>query len=569
MSAKPHLKVVLCWHMHQPFYRDLISGEYQLPWTYLHAIKDYVDMAAHLEAVPGARAVFNFAPTLLEQIADYADQVQGSLKDSTPIRDPLLAQLDKPVLPASTEARLTLIRHCLRANRLRLIDRFPPYQRLAEMADWLEQNPESMLYVDEQFLADILVWYHLAWLGETVRREDDRVQQLMDKGNGYTLHDRRVLLEIIGELLSGVIERYRLLAERGQIELSVTPYAHPIIPLLLDMQSAKEAWPDVSLPLLVQYPAGAERTRWHIQEGLNTFRRFFGFTPQGCWPSEGSVSDATLKMLEDAGFRWAASGESVLGNSVAQTPALSGLPREQYLYQPYRRDKGKLASFFRDDGLSDMIGFAYASWHADDAVSNFINNLENIAEACRDRPDSVVSVVLDGENAWEYYPENGYYFLRALYERLAAHPDIELTTFSDCLREPEKMTPLPHVVAGSWVYGTFSTWVGDPDKNRAWDMLGEAKRAFDQAVAAGKLNEKQLVVAEQQMAICEGSDWFWWFGDYNPASTVSDFESLFRLQLANLYQLIGTEPPDYLSLVFAHGSGAPTQGGVMRQGKVG
>ncbi len=394
-----------------------------------------------------------------------------------------------------------------------------------------------------------------------------RVQQLMDKGNGYTLHDRRVLLEIIGELLSGVIERYRVLAERGQIELSVTPYAHPIIPLLLDMQSAKEAWPDVSLPLLAQYPAGAERTRWHIQEGLNTFRRFFGFTPKGCWPSEGSVSDATLKMLEEGGFRWAASGESVLGNSVAQTAALHGLPREQYLYRPYRRDKGKLASFFRDDGLSDLIGFAYASWHADDAVSNFIHHLENIAHACQDRPDSVVSIVLDGENAWEYYPENGYYFLRALYERLAAHPGIELTTFSDCLVAPEKMTVLPHVVAGSWVYGTFSTWIGDPDKNRAWDMLGDAKRAYDRAIDCGKLNDKQLVVAERQMAICEGSDWFWWFGDYNPASTVSDFERLFRLQLANLYHLIGTEPPEYLSQVFAHGSGAPAAGGVMRQGK--
>ncbi len=569
MSAKPRLKVVLCWHMHQPFYRDLISGEYQLPWTYLHAIKDYVDMVAHLEAVPDARAVFNFAPTLLEQIADYAEQVQGSLKDSSPIRDPLLAQLDKPVLPASVDARLTLIRHCLRANRLRLIDRFPPYRRLADMASWLEQNPESMLYVGEQFLADILVWYHLAWLGETVRREDARVQRLMDKGNGYTLHDRRVLLEIIGELLSGVIERYRVLAERGQIELSVTPYAHPIIPLLLDMKSAKEAWPDVSLPLLSQYPAGAERTRWHIQEGLNTFRRFFGFTPNGCWPSEGSISDATLKMLEEGGFRWVASGESVLGNSVAQTTELRGLPREQYLYRPYRRDKGQLATFFRDDGLSDLIGFAYASWHADDAVSNFIHNLENIAQACKDRPDSVVSIVLDGENAWEYYPENGYYFLRALYERLAAHPDIELTTFSDCLVEPEKMTILPHVVAGSWVYGTFSTWIGDPDKNRAWDMLGDAKRAYDRALDCGKLGEKQLVMAERQMAICEGSDWFWWFGDYNPASTVSDFERLFRLQLANLYHLIGTEPPEYLSQVFAHGSGAPTQGGVMRQGKAG
>ncbi|MHB8472840.1 MAG: glycoside hydrolase [Gammaproteobacteria bacterium] len=567
MSAEPRLKVVLCWHMHQPFYRDVVSGEYQLPWTYLHAIKDYVDMAAHLEAVPAARAVINFAPTLLEQIADYAEQVRGSLTESTPIRDPLLAQLDKPVLPNSVSARLSLMRHCLRANRQRLIERFPPYRQLADMADWLELHPEAMFYIGEQFLADILVWYHLAWLGETVRRDDVRVQELMDKGNGFSLHDRRVLLEIIGGLLSGLIDRYRLLAERGQVELSVSPYAHPIMPLLLDINSAKEAWPDVRLPLLAHYPDGEQRTRWHINEGLNTFRRFFGFTPQGCWPSEGSVSDATLKILAESGFRWTASGEAVLSNSVAQDPALAGLARDQYLYRPYRPEHGNLATFFRDDGLSDLIGFSYASWHADDAVANFIHNLENIARVCRGRPNSVVSIVLDGENAWEYYPDNGYYFLSALYQRLAAHPTIELSTFSDSIGATDQIAVLPHVVAGSWVYGSFSTWIGDPDKNRAWDMLGDAKCAFDRAVEGGHLSDKQLHMARRQMAICEGSDWFWWFGDYNPAATVSDFERLFRLQLANLYQLIGAVPPDYLAQVFAHGAGAPQLGGVMRPGK--
>lgn len=567
MSAESRLKLVLLWHMHQPFYRDAVSGEYQLPWTYLHAIKDYVDMAAHLEAVPAARAVINFAPTLLEQIADYAEQVRGSLTDSTPIRDPLLAQLDKPVLPNSVSARLNLMRHCLRANRQRLIERFPAYRQLADMAAWLELHPEAMFYIGEQFLADILVWYHLAWLGETVRREDVRVQALMDKGQGFSLHDRRVLLEIIGGLLSGLIDRYRVLAERGQVELSVTPYAHPIMPLLLDINSAQEAWPDVRLPLLAHYPDGEQRTRWHIEEGLNTFRRFFGFTPQGCWPSEGSISDATLKILAQSGFRWTASGEAVLSNSVAQAPSLASLAREQYLYRPYRAPHSNLATFFRDDGLSDLIGFSYASWHADDAVANFVHNLENIARTCHDRPDSVVSIVLDGENAWEYYPENGYYFLSALYKRLATHPGIELSTFADCIGANDRLAVLPHVVAGSWVYGSFSTWIGDPDKNRAWDMLGDAKCAFDRAITAGHLSDKQLRMAERQMAICEGSDWFWWFGDYNPAATVSDFERLFRLQLANLYQLIGVEPPDYLAQVFAHGAGTPQLGGVMRPGK--
>ena len=200
-------------------------------------------------------------------------------------------------------------------------------------------------------------------------------------------------------------------------------------------------------------------------------------------------------------------------------------------------------------------------------MNNLIHHLENIADACADEPDRVVSIILDGENAWEYYPENGYYFLTALYRRLAQHPAIELTTFSDCVDAGLKPAPLKELVAGSWVYGTFSTWIGDEDKNRAWDMLGDAKHAFDAAVAAGRLSGAQLHDAQRQLGVCEGSDWFWWFGDYNPSDSVRDFDRLYRLQLARLYQMIGAEPPELLTHVIFHGGGAPQVGGVMRRGK--
>jgi alpha-amylase/alpha-mannosidase (GH57 family) len=234
-----------------------------------------------------------------------------------------------------------------------------------------------------------------------------------------------------------------------------------------------------------------------------------------------------------------------------------------WLYRPYSVADSRMSCFFRDDGLSDLIGFTYASWHADDAVANFIQHLENIAASCRAHPDRVVPVILDGENAWEYYPENGYYFLSALYRRLAEHPEIELTTFSDYL-ESHPTKRLRMLTAGSWVHGTFSTWIGNADKNRGWDMLGDAKRAFD--AAAPRLAPERRAAAERQLAVCEGSDWFWWFGDYNPQAVVSDFERLYRLHLTNLYQLLGVEPPDYLAHVFARGSGEPVHGGVMRPG---
>ena len=586
MSAEQRLNVVLCWHMHQPQYCDMMSGEYQQPWTYLHAIKDYVDMAAHIEAVPGARAVVNFAPILLDQLADYAGQVRGFLRDGKTVRDPLLAALANATLPTDAAIRLQLVNDCLRANQERLIDRFPAYQRLAELARWACEHVPSLGYLSDQFLVDLLVWYHLAWIGETVRRSDVRVRRLMEQAGNYSLHDRRELMTIIGELLSSVIDRYARLAKEGKIEIAITPYAHPITPLLLDLQAAREAVPTAPLPNLTAYPGGVERADWHIREAINSCEQYFGFRPRGCWPAEGGVSSATLKLLAKHGFRWAASGETVLFNSIAADPALKDRPREALKFRPYRLEGEPLACFFRDDGLSDLLGFTYSDWHADDAVANLVHHLETIiandasrgsrstdaliapAAAVSSAP-RIVSIILDGENAWEYYPENGYHFLSALYRRLAEHPKINLTTFSEYLDAGHQVPEVHGLVAGSWVYGTFSTWIGEIDKNRGWDMLGDAKRMFDEVTGTGRIDSEQLAAAQHQLAICEGSDWFWWFGDYNPADSVQDFDRLFRLHLANLYQLLGKEPPEYLTHAFSHGSTgpAPAHGGVMRAGQ--
>jgi alpha-amylase/alpha-mannosidase (GH57 family) len=302
MSENKKLKVVLCWHMHQPEYRNLKSGEYQLPWTYLHVIKDYVDMVAHLEAEPKARAVVNFAPILLEQIEDYTKQINGYLHDRVTIKDSLLAALVSPSVPGDAETRLQLIKDCTRANRERQINRYPAFQRLIGMADWLKNHLDGINYVNSQFITDILVWYHLAWMGETVKLTDTRIKRLIAQGSHYTLHDRVELLEIIGEIHSGLLNRYKALAKKGRIELSVTPYAHPIMPLLLDIKSAHEAMPNAQLPVLDAYPGGEARVRWHLEKGIETFVRFFGVQPKGCWPSEGSVSKKTLEILSDYGF---------------------------------------------------------------------------------------------------------------------------------------------------------------------------------------------------------------------------------------------------------------------------
>ncbi len=546
--------------MHQPEYRDRQTGEFKLPWTYLHVIKDYVDMVAHLEDVPDAKAVVNFAPILLEQIEDYALQIKRFLRKGSKIKDPLLAALADVSVPVDVPERLKLIRNCKKANRERQINRYPVFVELVDMASWLETRPEAIKYLNAQFFADMLVWYHLVWLGETVKLADNRVQKLINQGQNFTADDRIELIEVISDLVNGVIDRYRVLAEQGRIELSVTPYAHPIMPLMLDINTVHEAMPDTPLPKLEYYPSGESRVKWHVQKGVDVFQKFFGFRPEGCWPSEGGISTRTLEILAEFGFKWAATGGNVLHNSLNA----SGVDHNNVHY-PFRVNEDELpVCFFRDDGLSDLIGFEYSKWHADDAVADLIHHLENIAQY--EPEGSVVSIIMDGENAWEYFPVNGYYFLRALYQRLTEHPDIELTTFSECLDSNVTIKPLSKLVAGSWVYGTFSTWIGSPDKNRGWDMLGDVKQTFDRVVAAGKLSRQKIKEAELQLAVCEGSDWFWWFGDYNPSEAVSDFEKQYRMNLKNLYYLLGEDPPEYLSLSFTQGSGVPDKGGTMRRG---
>lgn len=566
MSTDKQLNVVLCWHMHQPEYRDLVSGQYQLPWTYLHGARDYVDMVGLLEANAGAKAVVNFGPVLLAQLEDYASQVQNFLAHGTAITDPILEALDMAVLPADERHRTRLIEACLRTNEQRTIDRFPAYRRLADIARWFIDNHGSSQYLNDQFLADMITWYHLSWIGETVRREDERVQQLQEKGSRFTLHERRELLQLIGELIGSITERYSRLVEKGQLELSCSAYGHPILPLLIDFQTAREATPDAHMPVLEEYPGGEERARLQIKEGQAVFEKYFGFIPYGSWPPEGGISNAVVDLLADSGVKWTATGENVLFNSLAHAGQEPDRHKKAWLHKMYEDQSTGLKLFFRDDELSDLIGFTYSDWHADDAVADLLSRLETIAKSYSKVGDAIVSIIMDGENAWEHYPENGYHFLSALYQQLGDNPRLKLTTFSEFADAHAADEKLDELIAGSWVYGTFSTWMGDEEENRAWDILCDAKRVYDKVIATGEISPERRILIDRQLAICEASDWFWWLGDYNPRDAVRDFERLFRLHIANLYRLMQVDPPQHLSQTLAQGHGSPVLGGVMRPG---
>ncbi len=549
---QPKLLISLYWHMHQPDYRDSISNEYVLPWTYLHAIKDYSDMAYHLEANAEARVSFNFVPILLDQLEDYTAQFKAKK-----IRDPLLAMLGADSLESvSVEHCQLIIESCFKSHHEKMLSPYKQYHRLYHLYQVANQDDDiNLQYFSSQYKSDLLVWYHIAWMGEGIKRDNKLVKALIAKGSHFSVAERLALFDLVGELISDLIPRYKVLQQRGQIEISSTPHYHPILPLLLDFKATFDAMPNASLPQSPQYDGGEARAINHLKDAKASHKRRFGAEPIGMWPSEGAVSKQSLLLMAKEGVQWAASGEGVLTNSLRKShPDRALVSRHEYLYKPYKvgDSDSEIVCFFRDDRMSDKIGFEYSKMHSTDAVQDFIRDLEHIYDTYQKPENPVVSVILDGENAWEYYPYNGYYFLTELYQALANHPNIEMVTQSEivaAVRHPEDSSykisceTLPEISAGSWVYGSFSTWIGNVDKNRGWDLLCDAKKVYDKVMASNQLSAQEKRQCEDQLSVCEGSDWFWWLGDYNAEDSSNSFDRLFRRNLTNLYLLLKQPVP--------------------------
>ena len=558
---QPKLLLSLYWHMHQPDYRDSITGEYVLPWTYLHAIKDYSDMAYHIEVNPKARVSFNFVPILLDQLEDYAAQFKQQK-----IKDPLLSMLAADSLDCVSKEHCQLIvESCFKSHHEKMLLPYAQYQRLFNLYQVASQAGDytNLEYFSSQYKADLLVWYHLAWMGESVKRTSPLIQALIAKGSQFTLSDRIALFNLIGEVIINLIPRYKALQISGQIEITSTPHHHPILPLLIDFKSTQDVMPNAPLPAHEQYIGGTDRAIKHLQEAKQSHKRRFGQEPLGMWPSEGAVSHASLLVMANQNVRWTASGEGVLANSLRKShPDKALVSRLDYLYKPYKvsNSSNSINCFFRDDRLSDKIGFEYSKLHSADAVRDFVQSLEHIHQTFQKLENPVVNVILDGENAWEYFPYNGYYFLNELYAALVNHPNIIMVTPSEivqAIKTPElssyKITEghLPEIAAGSWVYGSFSTWIGSKDKNRGWDLLCDAKLAYDDVLLKGQLNEIEIQQCSDQLSVCEGSDWFWWLGDYNASVSVTSFDQLFRRNLINLYHLLKLPAPDQLNVAIS------------------
>jgi len=531
--GKP-LKLNIMFHMHQPWYKDAHTNKYLMPFVQLHGVKDYLGMARLSQKFPKVKVTFNYVPSLVEQIKDYTDHSPEDHYRTIAMKDPK---------ELTHEEKAFILKNFVVRNRL-------AEESLRYME--LTTNIDAGRPISDCDFQDLQVLFYLIWFPKSVIDNDRDIDRLYHKGKDFSDADKKCLFSRLDHCMKQILPEVKKLQDDGIVELTASPYYHPILPLLHNSEFARVNMPRNPLPRSkFRHP---EDARHQIDAAVHYHNRIFGKAPQGMWPSEGSISNQVIKPIDEAGIKWIASGQKNLVNSLyfsrgrnADWPVSAS-----ELCAPWKAVSGDHSSFivFRDDGLSDLIGFKYNKYAcATDAVNNLFWNIHNIKAELEKNPGSLgdrpglLSLILDGENAWEYYPGNGRYFLEELYGRLSNNDEgIETTTVTDYLKDygcPDENV-LSRLSPGSWIGGDFATWIGSPGANKAWQALIEARKVI------GQMGGKAPSEAWDHILRAEGSDWWWWYGDRNFTEQYDLFDTLFRNNLIQVYITLGLDVPSYL-----------------------
>jgi alpha-amylase/alpha-mannosidase (GH57 family) len=547
----PTLRVVILWHQHQPFYKDLVTGAYRLPWVRLHALKDYYGMVKILDEFPDVHQTFNLVPSLVSQIEDY---VAGNA------RDPFLDVAARPARDLTSHERGFALHYLFQANPVNLIGRYPRYRELWDRFCSHGASPEKAeKYFQAQDFTDLQVLSQIAWFDEFFLVEPE-IAALIQKGRNYSLDDQRFVIAQQRQLITRVLPAHAAAAQRGGIEISTSPFYHPILPLVCDTNLGAVSTPGLPLPQnRFCHPSDA---REQLARGLNLHEHVFGVRPVGVWPSEGSVSEEVFEIARGLGVKWMATDEGVLGRSLglhfvrgANGFLPAHLAEKLYTMHRFHNEQTEMNLVFRDHAISDLIGFVYSGMPAQDAAGHLMHNIQQAAAPVMQHGrDALVPIILDGENAWEYYPESGREFLRRFYDALQRTPGVEAVTMSEAIVRHKNTVSFSSLVPGSWINANFNVWIGAPEDNRSWDYLYHARKFYEQN--ASRVSEEQRNLALEELLIAEGSDWNWWYGPEHHSANDGDFDELYRKHLANVYHALEATPPDYLS--------HPITGGVSR-----
>ncbi|MEO0122931.1 MAG: glycoside hydrolase family 57 protein [candidate division WOR-3 bacterium] len=525
-----NLSVAFLWHFHQPIYSNPEDKVLPMPWVRLHAIKDYLDMLKNLQNFPQIHATFNFTPTLLMQLQEYKENK---------CTDRQFLLFKKPAENLTIEDKIEILKDFFLANWDEMVEPYPRYFSLL-MKRGKKLVPEELPSVAESFTTDefrdLQIWANLTWIDPVFR---DEIKDLYQKGRNYREQDKELIINLQNKIINSIFDEYKKAAESGQIELTTSPLSHPILPLLINSNLAKISNPNLEIPFEFKHPEDAKE---QIKKGIEVFEKIFGFKPKGLWPSEGSVCSELIPIISDVGLEWIATDEEILARSIniSFKRDENGIPNHSnLLYKPWKM--GNIKIFFRDHLLSDRIAFVYNRWEPEKAVEDFVGRIKQIAGSLSPLEKFILPVILDGENAWEYFANDGTDFLQLLYKTISEQK-IPTTTFSKFVNEhSEAINSLTNLFPGSWIGANFNIWIGKSEDHKAWLII---KNLRNKLVESG-INDPEIW---RRLYFLEGSDWFWWFGDDFFSVTTEVFDQLFRQNALWIYKKINIEPPHELFL---------------------
>ena len=532
------LKLAFLWHHHQPLYKNPSTGIYELPWVKLHATKDYFDTVAILDEFPKIKATFNLVPSLIEQIEEYA---------SGTARDLFTDMTLKPATELSEDDKVFLLYNFFMANWETMVLPNIRYKELLEKRG-KNTSKEVLKRVQTYFTSaefrDLQVWFNLSWMDPYWKINDELIKKLYEKGRDFSEEEKYALVEKQNEICAKIIGKYKEVQDRGQIEVSTTPYFHPILPLLYDTNNARMATPDIVLPL--KRFSQKDDAQDQIKLATDIYEKYFDKKPIGMWPAEGSVCSEVVPLFANAGIKWIATDEEILYKTLGQPQT----EKNKLLYKPYKVkfEKSEIDIIFRDRAISDAIGFVYSKWNAESAVNDFMSKLHSIMDSTPNNDEPFVAVILDGENCWEHYANDGWDFLRKLYSALSNDESIETVTIGKYLQNKKNKDVLTKLFAGSWIRGNFGVWIGHGEDNTAWQYLFEARKHVEEAAQSNPkiTTTDNYKSAMRSIYAAEGSDWNWWFGDDHSSDNDEIFDRLFREHLIDVYVKLDISIPDYL-----------------------
>ena len=546
---KDVLYLNLMWHQHQPLYYKDEDGIYTRPWVRVHATKSYYDMAYLVSQYPDVRVTFNLTPVLIRQLMDF---VENGAKDY------YWVLAEKPASTLTEEEKRFILTRFFDINWNKIIPRFPRYQELLDKrGGWEEADLARAIEVfSEQDFRDLQIWFNLAWF-DPMFLEQEPLKGLVEKGSNFSEADKAILFGEVRRVMAMVIPLHKQLQDAGQIEVTTTPYAHPILPLLIDTNLQTVGNPGADVPAKFSYPQDALT---HLERSVKLYESYFNQPPLGLWPGEGAVAQVMVPFVLRTGFSWMATGEPVLAKSLG----LNSFTRDSretvtdpdLLYRPYyvtNQAGERLAVFFRDGVLSDKIGFTYSGVSGTAAAKDLIQRIENVREKINEtgaEGPHIVSIILDGENAWEHYDNDGIEFLSTFYQLLSESTTIKTVTPSEYIQLFPEQRMLEDLFPGAWFSPNYDTWIGEAEENKAWEYLRQTREVLGKydISKVRTADPEAIALAQDYMFLAEGSDWFWWYGDDQDSGQDSYFDHGFRTLLRKVFETLGEPVPAFVNV---------------------